>query len=144
MGDSEGLASEGIGGLIREKANGLCHIFHSGELSINRTLQHDVLLHFFLRDSKGLSVSYQKKKEIQQVFINAVFIARVYKRKNLITLACSGICLSTRSVKTNPGQTVLVRIPNSPPSLATVFIKPKIPRGIKNELVLLFFILMQT
>src|SRR5262245_19202399 len=35
-------------------------------------------------------------------------------------LACSGICLSTSGVRTNPGQTTLARTPCLAPSLATV------------------------
>src|ERR1700719_1956716 len=33
--------------------------------------------------------------------------------------ACSGICLSTRGVRTNPGQITFERTPNAAPSLAT-------------------------
>lgn len=43
------------------------------------------------------------------------------------TLACSGICFSTKGVSTKPGHTTFDAIPNSPPSLATARAKPMIP-----------------
>lgn len=43
------------------------------------------------------------------------------------TLACSGICFSTKGVSTKPGHTTFDAIPNSPPSLATARANPMIP-----------------
>src|SRR5207248_6144334 len=43
------------------------------------------------------------------------------------SLACSGICLSTSGVRTNPGQTTLARTLYSAPSLATTRHNPRSP-----------------
>jgi hypothetical protein len=42
-------------------------------------------------------------------------------------LACSGICFSTRGVRTKPGQMTLARMLCGAPSLATVFASPMRP-----------------